>query len=130
MNIELDRLEYSFLNKPLLIGGRAKEYYNIRKSGKDIDLVVSSSDFQNLSELFPENKKEIYGDLGVCPMDFEIWKTIRGYDYEFLSKQSIELEDMKIINLEVLLFLTAQAASIDKYKKDSELILEKLTSSS
>lgn len=38
-----------FSNKPILVGGMAMEYYGLRKSGNDIDLVVSDEDYQTLA---------------------------------------------------------------------------------
>ena len=37
-----------FSSKPILIGGQAMEYYDIRKSGKDIDFVITDKDYQIL----------------------------------------------------------------------------------
>ena len=36
MNIKLEKLDYKFKYKPLLIGGKAMEYYGLRKAGVDI----------------------------------------------------------------------------------------------
>ena len=36
MNIELGKLDYKFKYKPLIIGGKAMEYYGLRKAGVDI----------------------------------------------------------------------------------------------
>ena len=44
MDILLEKLDYQFQNKPLLIGGKAMEYYGLRRAGADIDLVISESD--------------------------------------------------------------------------------------
>ncbi|MEI6296889.1 MAG: hypothetical protein WCO84_04570, partial [bacterium] len=89
MELNLEKLKYKFTSKPLLIGGKAKEYYEIRKSGVDTDLVVTENDYLALSKMYPENLRDIFGDLGVCPLDFEIWKTIRGLNYDFLSEKAI-----------------------------------------
>jgi hypothetical protein len=39
MEINLSVLNYKFMNKPLLIGGKAMEYYGLRKAGLDINSV-------------------------------------------------------------------------------------------
>ena len=72
MNIELEKLDYKFKYKPLLIGGKAMEYYGLRKAGADIDLVVHLTDHKALVDKFPSNIKDLYGDIGVCEFDFEI----------------------------------------------------------
>ncbi len=128
MELNLEKLKYKFTSKPLLIGGKAKEYYEIRKSGVDTDLVVTENDYLALSKMYPENLRDIFGDLGVCPLDFEIWKTIRGLNYDFLSEKAIEKNDYKIISLEKLLFLTALAMEKKKYHDDLELIVKKINS--
>lgn len=114
MDIPLSKINYKFLDKPLLVGGRAKEYYNIRKSGADIDLIISSRDFEALSLIYKENLKEIFSDKGLIINEFEIWKTICLFDYDFLSKDAIELESIKVISLEKLVFLTALASKDKK----------------
>ncbi len=126
MNIDLSKLNYSFKNKPLLVGGKAKEYYEIRKSGEDIDLIVSSVDYEALVKLYPDNRKDVWGDFGVAVYEFEIWKTICQFDYDYLSESSIEMEDYRIISLEKLLFLTALAIKTQKYLDDLYLIVDKV----
>lgn len=59
-------------SKPILIAGQAMEYYDMRKSGKDIDFVITDKDYQNPAEKFPKKRKDLYGDLGVTVDQFEI----------------------------------------------------------
>ena len=126
MDLKLKALGYKFKTKPLLVGGKAKEFYGIRKSGPDTDLIVTSGDYNNLSKLYPNNLADLWGDLGVKVKGFEIWKTILLFDYEFLSKGAIEKKDHKIIFLEKLLFLTSLAIKKPKYLKDTQLIVKKI----
>ncbi len=126
MKLDLESLNYTFTSKPLLIGGMAKEYHGIRKSGKDIDLVVTEGDYNGLAEQYPDNLKELYGDLGVVTETFEIWKSIMLFDYEFLSQKAIEKEDYLIISLDKLLFLTALAMDNEKYEKDLRLTVDRI----
>lgn len=76
-----------FSSKPILIGGQAMEYYGIRKSGKDIDFVITDKDYQRLAEKYPEKRKDLYGDLGVAVDEFEIWRSIAHLDYDFSGKK-------------------------------------------
>lgn len=46
MIISLQKLEYTFKKNPLLVGGKAKEYYGIRKAGDDVDLIISGKDYE------------------------------------------------------------------------------------
>lgn len=120
-NVNLDILKHKFKTKPLLIGGKAMEYYGLRKAGNDIDFVVIKKDFDNLAKLYPENTKDIFGDLGICIFNFEIWKTISYFDYEDLSDNAIEEKDYKIISLDKLLFMKMIAVYFQKKKKDKTL---------
>jgi len=126
MKIDFSPLDYKFKTKPLLIGGKAKEYYGIRKSGKDTDLIVTEEDYLNLSQKYPDFKKDLWGDLGVKVKGFEIWKTIVLFYYDFYSKDSIEKEAYKIISLEKLLFMTALAMKEPKYREDLKLTVDKI----
>lgn len=54
----------SFKNKPILIGGMAMEYYEMRKAGDDIDFIITNDDYQALAEKYPDQRKDLYGDLG------------------------------------------------------------------
>lgn len=127
MNIDLSPLGITFSKKPLLIGGRAMEYYGMRKSGNDIDLVVPTVDIENLLKLFPDKAKNLYGDLGVSVHGFEVWKTIRYMSYKELLEGAKEEENVFIISLEKLMIQKALAMNIEKYRKDLELIVTAYT---
>ena len=126
MNIELGKLDYKFKYKPLIIGGKAMEYYGLRKAGVDIDLVVHPIDHETLVDKYPSNIKDLYGDIGVCEFGFEIWNQICTFDYQYLTANAIEEENFLVISLEMLLFLKALAMEIPKYHKDLELVVKKV----
>ena len=124
MEIDLKILNYDFLHKPLIIGGKAMEYYGLRKAGLDIDLVIHNDDHKILKNKYPNNIKDLYGDIGICEYGFEIWNQICTFDYENLKENAIEEKEYLIISLEKLLFLKALAMEIPKYHKDLEMIVE------
>jgi hypothetical protein len=124
MEINLNVLEYKFKNKPLLIGGKAMEYYGLRKAGLDIDLVIHNDDHKTLKEKYPNNVKDLYGDIGICEYGFEMWNQICTFDYDYLRDNAIEEKDYLIISLEKLLFLKALGMEIAKYHKDLEMIVK------
>lgn len=126
MNIPLEQLNYAFQDKPLLIGGRAMEYYGLRKSGADIDLVISARDHDNLKRQYPDHIKDLYGDIGICEFEFEIWNQICRYDYEELNEGAIEEEIFLVISLERLLFLKTLAIREEKYYKDVLLLVDEI----
>lgn len=127
MIIDYSSLNFTFSKKPLLIGGKAMEYYDLRKAGDDIDFIVVKNDFEKLLKQYPKNVKDLWGDLGVSINGFEIWKTIDYFDYEFLSKESIEEDNYLVLSLEKLLLQRAMAMEKPKYHKDLELVVKKIT---
>lgn len=126
MLIDLSKLNFLFTTPPLLIGGKAMEFYGLRPAGADIDLVVTQEDYLRLRAQYPDRLKEIWGDLGVCPFDFEIWRTICLYDYAYLAQGAVEQAGYLVISLEKLLFLKALAYKVEKYRKDLELIVDEI----
>ena len=42
LNIDLSKLNFAFRTRPLLIGGKAMEYYGLRKAGEDINFVITA----------------------------------------------------------------------------------------
>lgn len=102
------------------------EYYGLRKSGKDVDFIVIKEDYEGLAKLYPDNLKDLFEDLGVCVYEFEIWKTIVSFDYEYLSEKAIEKDSYKIISLEKLLFMKALGIKKKKYENDLRLIVDKI----
>jgi len=124
MEIDLAVLDYKFLHKPLVIGGKAMEFYGLRKSGLDIDLVIHKDDHVNLKNKYPGNIKDLYGDIGICEFGFEIWNQICTFDYGYLGLNAVEKNEYKIVSLEMLLFLKALAMNIPKCHRDLELIVE------
>jgi hypothetical protein len=126
VNIPLEELDYQFQDKPLLIGGKAMEYYGLRKSGADIDLVISSRDHVKLKCQYPNHIKDLNGDIGICEFEFEIWNQICRYDYEELKAGAIEESSFLVISLEQLLFLKTLAVKEEKYYKDVLLLVDEI----
>ncbi len=126
MDIPLEKLDYQFQDKPLLIGGVAMEYYGLRKAGADIDLVISLRDHANLKQQYPDHIKDLYGDIGICEFDFEIWNQICRYNYEELKVGAIEESSLLIISLERLLFLKTLAIRTEKYYQDVLLLVDEI----
>jgi hypothetical protein len=126
VDIYINKLNYKFSQKPLLVGGMAMEYYNLRKSGVDIDLLVPEIDVINLIKIYPNRVKDLWGDLGVCPLEFEIWKTICYFDYTFYVQGAIDIGEILVISMEKLLFMKALAMKKKKYFLDAKLIAQKI----
>lgn len=126
MHIDYSVLNFTFSKKPLLIGGKAMEYYELCKAGDDIDFVVPKKDLKQLIHQYPQNVKDLWGDLGVAIHGFEIWKSIDYFDYDYLSQGAIEETNYLVISLEKLLLQRAMAMEKPKYHKDLELVVKKI----
>lgn len=123
LNIDLSKLNFVFYQKPLLIGGMAMEYYGIRKAGSDIDFVVSTRDHARLVAKYPNNIKDLFGDIGIIEFEFEIWNTICRTDYEYLKVGAAEEDSYLVVSIQKLLLLKAMAMKADqKNADDVELI--------
>ena len=118
----LGEKSFRFTKKPILIGGMAMEYYGLRKSGADIDLVITDEDYQTLSSSYPDKRKDLWGDLGVVIDMFEIWRSIALLDYDFYSKDAIDEGMVVVVSLDRLLFMRVIAMEVDKYRSDLQLL--------
>jgi len=104
------------------------EYYGLRKSGRVVDFIACEEDVVNLIRLYPTRAKDLFGDLGVCPGNFEIWKSICLLSYDDLKPGAVEENDYLIISLEKLLLMKVLAMKIGKYLNDTQLLVEYLLS--
>ncbi len=120
----LGKLGFMFAHKPLLIGGRAMEYYGIRKAGADIDFVISGIDHENLAKKYPDHIQDLYGDLGICEFGLEMWNQICRFTYDDLKENAIEKDHFLVASLEKLVLLKTIAIRLEKSKKDLELLSE------
>ena len=125
---EMQSIELSFAKKPILIDGMAMEYYGIRKSGSDIDFVVSDEDYQAFASMMPDKRKDIYGDLGIVIGAFEIWRSIALLDYNFYLKDAVEERNVFVISLDRLLLTRVNAMEaethIPSYQKNHGIVFD------
>ncbi|MFW6678603.1 hypothetical protein ACOAOT_13165 [Lacrimispora sp. AGF001] len=124
VNESLNEIPLSFIKKPIIIGGMAMEYYGMRKAGRDIDLIISQDDYRVLSKKYPDNKKDIYGDLGFIINKFEIWRSIALIDYDFFLKDAVDEGNVLVVSLDRLLWMRVCAMEVEKYKMDLDLMKE------
>ncbi len=115
-----------FIKKPIVIGGMAMEYYDLRKAGADIDLVISARDHARLKARYPDHVKDLHGDIGICEFGFEIWNQICRFDYEELKVGALEEASLLITSLERLLFLKTLAIKHEKYYRDVLLLVDEI----
>jgi len=122
--VEMNTEKLCFDNKPILIGGMAMEYYGMRKSGADIDFVITNADYQKLADEHPDCIKDLWGDLGVVVGKFEIWRSIVLLDYDFYCKDAVDEGAVLVVSLDRLLFMRVIAMEVEKYMNDLELMKE------
>ena len=121
---ELSRKSLVFTQKPILVGGKAMEYYGLRKAGADIDLIICNDDYLCLEKQYPNERKDLYGDLGVVLWPFEIWRSIALLDYDFYKANAHEYHSIMMVSFECLLFMRVIAREVEKYNNDLELMVE------
>jgi hypothetical protein len=131
MNIEKKILKgiilanYKFIKPPLVVGGLALEYYGIRKTEHDYDYVVSREDWKKLKKLHPDKinlfggktEKEIDATINLKNLNVDLISTLFQYNYNYLSKCSVNKNKYKIISLDKLLLLKTLGAVHNKHSK-------------
>ena len=131
INNYLKKLDFKFQDKPLVVGGYSLEYYNIRKAGHDIDLMVSLRDWKKLIKIYPDNINYQGGWDSTINIrgedDIDLIKTLYNYDYKYLSRDSLEFKNFRIISIEnqfLVKALPALQKNNKKSIKDSKKIIK------
>ena len=121
--IHVEKLGYKFLDKPVIVGGLAMEYYGLRKHGDDIDFIVSDRDYQRLKVKFPDNRKDVWGDFGILVNGFELFRSIYKFDHAHYSQAAIEFTNYKMISIDMLFRMKVFALGVAaKHDCDVELL--------
>lgn len=123
--IDIQKLGYDFLDKPVIVGGLAMEYYGLRKHGDDVDFMVTERDYQRLKVQFPNNRKDVWGDFGICVNGFELFRSIYKFDHAHYSLGAIELTNYKIVSVDMLFRMKVFAIGVAaKHDLDVQLLKE------
>lgn len=128
---------YKFKHKPLVVGGLAMEYYNIRKSGHDYDYIVSPSDWKILKKLHPtkinlfggETETDVDSTINLKDANVDLISTLFQYKYNFLKKDAIHKDTYLIISLDKLLLTKTLGAVFNNHSKsirDQKKIVQKI----
>lgn len=119
--------EFQFTTKPVIFGGLAMEYYGLRKHGADMDFIVSYQDYDTLAAMYPDCRKDSWGDLGLLVNGYEMFRTVWKLDLAYIAEGSVEFRDYRVISLDKLLLMKALAQNAgEKHIKDLELIARHL----
>lgn len=132
--------KYKFKKPPLVVGGLAMEYYNIRKTKHDYDYIVSPADWKVLKKIHPDKinlfggktEKDIDATINLKKVNVDLISTLYQFNYNYLSKDAINKDGYKIITIEKLLMLktlsaiyTNNSKSIKDQKKIVNYIVKK-----
>ena len=121
--INIQKLGYEFLDKPVIVGGLAMEYYGLRKHGDDIDFIVTDRDYQRLKVQFPNNRKDVWGDFGILVNNFELFRSIYKFDHAHYALGAIELTNYKMISIDMLFRMKVFAIGVaQKHDSDVQLL--------
>jgi len=121
--IDLNKLEISFFDKPIIVGGMAMEYYGMRKHGEDIDFIVSNRDYLQLETKYRNFRKDMWGDFGIRVNEYELFRSMWKFDYKYFNNGVIEFDEYKIISIDMLFRMKIFAMDAgEKHKNDIELI--------
>ena len=134
INNYLKKIKYNFKKKPLIVGGYALQYYDIRKAGHDIDMIVSPNDWKELKKLYPKKinlfggktEKDIDATINLKKEKIDLISTLYQHNYNDLVKGAINKDKYKILSLEKLLYIKTIDAvfkNTKKSKKDQNLIV-------
>ena len=133
---QLDKL-YQFQDKPILLGGGAMEYYDLRKTGHDLDIMISQRDKIEIQKLGYElnlfggkTEKEVDATFtNIANTHIDLVITLNQYDYSFFLDRATLFsgrQDLLVISLEDLLMTKVFAQKYDtrtKHQKDIDLII-------
>lgn len=123
--INIQKLGYEFLDKPVIVGGLAMEYYGLRKHGDDVDFIVTDRDYQRLKVKFPNHRKDIWGDFGILVNGFELFRSIYKFDHAHYSLGAIELTNYKMVSIDMLFRMKVFALGVaPKHDCDVQLLKE------
>jgi hypothetical protein len=121
--INIEALGYEFLDKPVIVGGLAMEYYGLRKHGDDIDFIVTDRDYQRLKARFPNNRKDIWGDFGIQVPGYELFRSIYRLDHAHYSLGAVELRHYYLVGIDTLFRMKAFALGVaPKHDADFQLL--------
>ncbi|HEY1406086.1 MAG TPA: hypothetical protein VF857_05705, partial [Spirochaetota bacterium] len=123
--IDLGKLDIVFEDKPIVVGGMALEYYDIRKHGDDIDFIVSGNDYIKLANRYRNCRKDMWGDFGVRVNEYEMFRSMYKFDYPYFTEGSIEFDQYKVVSIDMLFRMKVFAMGAEeKHNKDIELMKE------
>ena len=110
---------FKFKNPPILVGGKAMEFYGLRKAGDDIDYIISKADYERLLKIIPSNKympKQTPAITNEDKIPTDYFLRLYNKNYENLKPNAIKYKSHLVISRDDLLTIKAITA-FDKNNK-------------
>ena len=137
---------FKFKHKPILLGGGAYEHYKLRKTGSDLDVMISNEDKERIKKLGGgryelnlfggKTEKDVDSSFtNFAELDIDLMITVNQYGYDFFVERAIHgpTHDLLVMGIEDLLMTKVFAVKyqteqfpddlirIKKHEKDVEL---------
>lgn len=120
---ELRRVGLALSAKPIVFGGLAMEHYGLREHGHDIDLLICTDDLAALWTRYPNERKDMWGDLGVLVDGVELFRSVYRLDAAFFGAGAVEYGHCRVISADRLMMMKWFAqGSTPKNERDLELL--------
>jgi hypothetical protein len=126
MQLDLSKLDFVFSAKPLLIGGKAMEFYELRPAGEDVDLLVAEEDYFVLAQAHVGQVKTSGQDTGLIVNGYELWQSKLGAGYRYWSEDAIEQDEFLVLSLERLFLMKLSSKNSLRNLQDANLIAARL----
>jgi len=120
---------YKFKYSPILVGGKAMEYYNLRKTGHDIDYIVHKYDYNKISKIQEPNPYMPTQTPGITyrdgKLDIDYFLNLYQYDYNYLKKNAIKHNNILIISKDDLILVKSMTAFDKTNKRIGKITVKK-----
>jgi hypothetical protein len=126
MQLDFSKLDFLFSAKPLLIGGKAMEFYELRPAGEDIDLLIAEEDYFVLAQSNTGQTKTSGQDTGLILNGYELWQSKVGAGYRYWSEDAIEQAEFLVPSLERLFLMKLSSKNTLRNLQDANLIADRL----
>jgi len=112
--------KFKFKYSPILVGGKAMEYYNLRKTGDDIDYIIHKTDYEKLAKIIKPNEYMPIQTPAITykggKIDIDYFLKLYNFDYNKLKRNAVKKENNLIVSKEDLILIKSMTAFDEKNK--------------
>jgi len=116
--------KFKFKYSPILVGGKAMEYYNLRKTGDDIDYIIHKTDYKKLAKIIKPNELMPIQTPAITykggKIDIDYFLKLYNFDYNKLKRNAVKKENNLIVSKEDLILIKSMTAFDEKHKISKE----------